>query len=83
MSSSPVDQSSETRYDDFSYAAERERMVETQILSRGIHDRRVLEAMRSVPRHVFVPPEHRYLAYSDGALPSGAVRRSRNPTLLP
>jgi len=36
---------------------------------RGITDRRVLQAMREVPRHAFVPPEWRHEAYSDRPLP--------------
>lgn len=82
MSSNPADESSETGFDDSFYAAERERMVETQIVSRGVYDRRVLEAMRSVPRHVFVPPEHRYLAYADGALPIGSGQTISQPYIV-
>jgi protein-L-isoaspartate(D-aspartate) O-methyltransferase len=82
MSSPLDDEPSETRYDDFSYAAERAHMVETQIISRGIYDRRVLEVMRSIPRHVFVPPEHRYLAYSDGALPIGSGQTISQPYIV-
>ena len=40
-----------------SMEAERERMVSEQLEGRGIEDARVLDAMRSVPRHEFVPPE--------------------------
>jgi protein-L-isoaspartate(D-aspartate) O-methyltransferase len=47
----------------------RERMVETQILARGVHDERVLEAMRRVPRHMFVDEALRDQAYSDHPLP--------------
>jgi len=43
----------------------REWMVEQQIASRGVEDERVLEAMRKVPRHLFVPPEVKSYAYSD------------------
>ncbi len=82
MSGPPVDESSATGYDDFSYAAERDRMVETQIISRDVHDRRILEAMRSVPRHVFVPPEYRYLAYADGALPIGSGQTISQPYIV-
>jgi protein-L-isoaspartate(D-aspartate) O-methyltransferase len=82
MSGPSVDESSETGYGDFTYAAERERMVETQIISRGIRDQRVLEAMRSVPRHNFVSPEHRYLAYSDGALPIGSSQTISQPYIV-
>ena len=49
------DASSEVRW-----AAERAEMVERQIAARDIRNRRVLEAMRKVPRHEFVPDrEHR------------------------
>ena len=47
----------------------RTRMVREQIMDRGIHNRRVLLAMSSVPRELFVPPEHREYAYEDGPLP--------------
>lgn len=47
----------------------RARMVREQMMYRGIHDRRVLLAMGSVPRELFVPPEHREYAYEDGPLP--------------
>ena len=47
----------------------RERMVETQIAARSIHDERVLEAMRKVPRHLFVDEALRDQAYSDHPLP--------------
>ena len=49
-------------------AAERERMVRDQIEQRGIKDKRVLDAMRSVPRHLFVPERIREHAYADRAL---------------
>jgi protein-L-isoaspartate(D-aspartate) O-methyltransferase len=50
---------------------ERERMVERQISSRGIHDRRVLDAMTRVPREQFVPAELAGEALADRALPIG------------
>jgi protein-L-isoaspartate(D-aspartate) O-methyltransferase len=49
----------------------RRQMVERQIRRRGIEDARVLDAMRQVPRHLFVPPEHHDAAYADCALPIG------------
>ncbi len=52
-------------------AAARARMVETQLVSRGIASARVLEAMASVPRHEFVDPSLIAEAYSDHALPIG------------
>jgi protein-L-isoaspartate(D-aspartate) O-methyltransferase len=52
-------------------ADERERMVEAQLEARDIVDPRVLAAMRSVPRHEFVPAELAELAYHDAPLPIG------------
>ena len=51
------------------YTAERRVMIRTQLQRRGITDTRVLQAMREVPRHAFVPPEWRHEAYSDRPLP--------------
>jgi protein-L-isoaspartate(D-aspartate) O-methyltransferase len=47
----------------------REAMVATQIAARGVHDTRVLEAMRLVPREEFVDPSLRERAYDDSPLP--------------
>ena len=47
----------------------RTRMVETQIVARGVRDARVLAAMRKVPRHLFVEPAQRAQAYEDHPLP--------------
>ncbi len=44
-------------------------MVETQIVARGVHDERVVEAMRKVPRHLFVDEALQDQAYSDHPLP--------------
>ncbi len=51
------------------FAALRERMVREQLETRGIRDRRVLDAMRRVPRERFVPEHLRERAYDDAALP--------------
>jgi len=64
------------------YASEREHMVESQIVRRGVRDVRVLEAMRDVPRHVFVAPEYRYLAYADGPLPIGNGQTISQPYIV-
>ena len=45
------------------------RMVETQLIPRGISDRKTLEAFRNVPREFFVPPAYRDEAYDDKPLP--------------
>jgi protein-L-isoaspartate(D-aspartate) O-methyltransferase len=51
------------------YDTKRRDMVETQLKARDIVDARVLKAMLEVPRHEFVPPELRDIAYSDCPLP--------------
>ena len=51
------------------YVVERERMVEEQLVSRGIKDQRVLMAFREVPRHAFVSGELQPQAYNDYPLP--------------
>jgi len=50
------------------YAAERERMVREQLESKGIRNRRVLDAFRAVPRHQFVNPSDEGAAYEDRPL---------------
>lgn len=51
------------------FALARHKMVTEQLVSRGITDRRVLEAMERVPRDEFVPKSLRHRAYDDCALP--------------
>jgi protein-L-isoaspartate(D-aspartate) O-methyltransferase len=64
------------------YTAERLRMVDEQLRKRDIRDPRVLDAMRYIPRHLFVPPEHRHLAYSDGPLPIGGGQTISQPYIV-
>jgi protein-L-isoaspartate(D-aspartate) O-methyltransferase len=66
--------------DDFGLA--RERMVAEQLVRRGIHDTRVLEAMRQVPRHLFVPADQQALAYADRALPIGHGQTISQPYMV-
>jgi protein-L-isoaspartate(D-aspartate) O-methyltransferase len=60
----------------------RDRMVERQIAARGIHDTRVLEAMRLVPRELFVPEHLREFAYEDGPLPIEAEQTISQPYIV-
>ncbi len=64
------------------FAREREMMVRFQLASRGIRDERVLEAMGSVPRHLFVPPEYMDEAYADGPLPIGEGQTISQPYMV-
>jgi protein-L-isoaspartate(D-aspartate) O-methyltransferase len=50
---------------------ERREMVEQQLRRRGIHDGRVLEAMQTIPREEFVPPEYRLSSCQDEPVPIG------------
>ena len=64
------------------YTRERLRMVAEQIQARHIYDERVLDAMRKVPRHRFVTPEHRHLAYADCPLPIGQSQTISQPYIV-
>jgi protein-L-isoaspartate(D-aspartate) O-methyltransferase len=63
-------------------SARRARMVETQIVARGVRDTRVLDAMRKVPRHLFVAPEERAHAYEDHPLPIGGSQTISQPYIV-
>ena len=62
--------------------AARARMVEEQIKARGISDRSVLRSFLTVPRHEFVPEEHRHDAYRDGPLPIGNGQTISQPYMV-
>lgn len=64
------------------YRTERDRMVTEQFIKRDITDERVLSAMKKVPRHIFVPKEHRHLAYSDCPLPIGQSQTISQPYIV-
>ena len=61
---------------------QREWMVRTQLEPWGIRDARVLNAMRTVPRELFVPPGERDAAYYDGALPIGDGQTISQPFVV-
>jgi len=60
----------------------RERMVRQQIETRGVKDPEVLAAMRSVPRHRFVPDDYREAAYQDSPLPIGEGQTISQPYIV-
>jgi len=64
------------------YEKERKRMVDEQIAGRGVRDPRVLDAMRKVPRHEFVPEAMRQQAYGDHALPIGEGQTISQPYIV-
>src|SRR4029079_217884 len=58
------------------------RRVCQQLAGRDIHDERVLEAMRRVPRELFVPEDLRGRAYDDAALPIGSGQTISQPAMV-
>jgi protein-L-isoaspartate(D-aspartate) O-methyltransferase len=60
----------------------RHAMVETQVAARGVRDARVLEAMREVPRHSFVPEWLRHEAYDDRPLAIGEGQTISQPYMV-
>jgi protein-L-isoaspartate(D-aspartate) O-methyltransferase len=60
----------------------RQRMVQEQLTARNIYDPRVLEAMRQIPRHHFVPAELQHLAYHDTPIPIGYDQMLSQPYIV-
>jgi len=60
----------------------RKRMVEYQLMPRGIRDKRVLEAFLKVPRHAFVPDDYQNEAYDDHPLPIGDGQTISQPYIV-
>lgn len=64
------------------WQALRHNMVDEQLAGRGITDSRVLDAMRHIPRHIFVPEEYQHLAYEDTPLPIGDHQTISQPFMV-
>ena len=64
------------------FDAERKAMVTEQIAQRGVRNRQVLEAMRQVPRHQFLPEDDRSYAYLDSALRIGYEQTISQPYIV-
>ncbi len=67
---------------DTAYQHLRDYMVKSQIESRGVRDPRVLEAMKKVPRHVFVPEQLRRFAYDDSPISIGHGQTISQPYIV-
>ena len=63
-------------------AVQRLTMVEEQIVGRGIKDRRILDAMRKIPRHLFVDSSLKERAYGDHPLPIGEGQTISQPYVV-
>lgn len=64
------------------FAHQRALMVERHVAAKGVRDERVLQAMREVPRHLFVPQVMQAKAYGPGALPIGAKQTISQPYIV-
>jgi protein-L-isoaspartate(D-aspartate) O-methyltransferase len=80
--SSNSSQFTPTPEEDARFEALRQEMVGKTIISRGVQDEAVLEAMRSVPRHQFVPTEYLDQAYEDHPLPIGYGQTISQPFIV-
>jgi len=60
----------------------RERLITNDIITAGVKDTRVLDSMRTTPRHEFVPAEHRKNAYHDMSLPIGQGQTISAPFIV-
>ncbi|GAX60765.1 protein-L-isoaspartate O-methyltransferase [Candidatus Scalindua japonica] len=67
---------------DKDFARKRAMMVEQQIAARGVKNKRVLDAMNSVPRHLFVPERYRRGSYFDQPLPIGSGQTISQPYIV-
>ena len=64
------------------YYQDRLKMVEKQIAARGVCNVRVLDAMKKVPRHLFVPEAYQRFAYRDEPLPIGQGQTISQPYIV-
>jgi protein-L-isoaspartate(D-aspartate) O-methyltransferase len=71
-----------TEFTEENYARERKRMVDQQIMARGVKNKKVLDAMNSVPRHMFVPEGYRRGSYFDQPLSIGLGQTISQPYIV-
>jgi protein-L-isoaspartate(D-aspartate) O-methyltransferase len=64
------------------FESARRRMVEKQIIARGIEDERVVKAMLKVPRHEFIPAKYSHYSYHDSPLPIGYDQTISQPYIV-
>ncbi len=64
------------------YEILREKMIKQQIQARGVNDKKVLDAMREIPRHEFVREKDREYAYDDSAMSIGEGQTISQPYIV-
>ncbi|MDK2896440.1 MAG: protein-L-isoaspartate(D-aspartate) O-methyltransferase [Candidatus Atribacteria bacterium] len=72
----------ELSWEETSFSSLREKMIKEQIEARGVSDSWVIEALRQVPRHLFVPENLRSQAYQDRPLPIGFGQTISQPYIV-
>jgi protein-L-isoaspartate(D-aspartate) O-methyltransferase len=70
------------RGDIVNYGEARKRMVEREIVAKGIEDQRVINAMLKVPRHLFIPEEHMHYSYYNLPVPIGYGQTISSPFIV-
>ena len=64
------------------YQNDRNQMVDTQIISRGVNNKRVINAIRKIPRHVFIPVNNQSKAYADHPVKIGRSQTISQPYIV-
>lgn len=77
-----INMNPEQTEDSLQWKREAKKMVKSQLISRGISDRKVLHVMENTPRHLFVPENLRLKAYRDGPLPIGEGQTISQPYIV-
>jgi len=67
---------------DLKYEKKLKEMIQYQIISRGVKDKKVIEAMQKVPRHLFVTDKYKNRAYDDNPLPIGYGQTISQPYIV-
>jgi protein-L-isoaspartate(D-aspartate) O-methyltransferase len=73
---------SEQKDDTIQWKKEAKKMVNSQLIPRGITDKKVLRVMENTPRHLFVPENYTDAAYDDGPLPIGEGQTISQPYIV-
>jgi protein-L-isoaspartate(D-aspartate) O-methyltransferase len=68
--------------DNILFSQQREKMVTEQIEGRGVHNPRLLQAMRRLPRHLFIPEAHKGEAYDDCPVSIGCGQTISQPYIV-
>lgn len=69
-------------HEEIDFDSLRQTMVDRQLLPRGINDKRLIDVMRKIPRHTFVPLEYQKSSYGDFPLPIGNNQTISQPYMV-